>query len=168
LTLETNRLFIKALKYDELVKYSNGENPFSDWSIGFSLNEIDENLRPVLDNKIIPNVKLNKNNYLFFTIWLMVDKKFNLSVGSLSFKGKPDENGMIEIGYGTHEEFQNKGYMTEAIEAMIRWAFSTGKVKRVIAETAKDNTASFRILEKNGFVKYKENDEFFYWKVDNK
>jgi RimJ/RimL family protein N-acetyltransferase len=79
------------------------------------------------------------------------------------FKGKPDKNGKAEIGYGTHEEFRDKGYMGEAVEAVCRWAFQTGIVKYIVAETAKDNHASFSLLKKNGFIKYDENDGFFYW-----
>jgi len=166
LILETKRLFIRPLNYEELVKYSKGKNPFEDKWVGISENEIDENFRSVLDNAILPNVKLNIKDYLFYTVWLMIDKKFNLSIGSLSFKGKPDKIGNIEIGYGTYEGFQNKGFMSEALEALINWAFSTGKVKTVIAETAKDNPASFSVLEKNRFDKYSENEEFFYWKIE--
>jgi ribosomal-protein-alanine N-acetyltransferase len=71
----------------------------------------------------------------------------------------------VEIGYGTHEEFQNRGFMTEAVSALCAWGFKSGKVKTIIAETAKDNPASFGVVKKNNFVKYDENDEFFYWKL---
>jgi RimJ/RimL family protein N-acetyltransferase len=48
-----------------------------------------------------------------------------MSVGSIMFKGKPDKEGKAEIGYGTHEEFQNKGCMTEAVGA-----FASGRLKK--------------------------------------
>jgi len=164
LILETNRLYIRALEPDELVKYSNNEIPFNDRNVEFSINEIDDVLRPVIDISIIPNVRKNVNDYLFFTLWLIIEKKFNLSVGSIMFKGRPDKYGKVEIGYGTHEEFQSKGYMSEAVGAICSWAFETGKVKLVIAETAKDNPPSFRVVEKNKFFKYEENENFYYWK----
>jgi RimJ/RimL family protein N-acetyltransferase len=41
-----------------------------------------------------------------------------------------------------------------------KWAFKEIKVKVITAETAKDNPASFKVLEKNNFVKFDENDNF--------
>lgn len=166
--LETERLLIRAMKHDELVRYSQYASPFSDLDVAISNDEIDEQLRPVLMGKVIPEVEKNQRDYLFFTLWLLIEKKFNFSIGSIMFKGPPDMEGKAEIGYGTHEEFKNKGFMTEAVSALCSWAFLSGKVKTVIAETAKYNPASFRVLEKNNFVKYNENDKFFYWmKTEN-
>jgi RimJ/RimL family protein N-acetyltransferase len=54
--------------------------------------------------------------------------------------------------------------MTEAVGALCDWVLSSGKARTIIAETSKDNTASFGVLEKNGFVKINENDEFYYWR----
>lgn len=165
--LETKRLLIRAMNPDELVKYSANINPFSDSHVTIAKNEIDEQLRPVLLSKVIPEVRSNKQDYLFYTLWLMIEKKFNLSIGSIMFKGLPDAEGRAEIGYGTHQEFQNKGFMTEAVGALCSWAFETGKVSSIIAETAKDNPASFGVLENNSFTKFKENDKYFYWeKID--
>ena len=42
--------------------------------------------------------------------------------------------------------------MTEAVQAMIRWAFAQQDVDFVEAEADPDNRASQRILEKCGFV----------------
>lgn len=72
-------------------------------------------------------------------------------VGSLSFKGLK-EDGAVEIGYGTNAGFARKGYMTEAVSAVARWAAVQQGVKRIEAETASDNTASKRVLEKAGFI----------------
>ena len=161
--LETKRLIIRALDPDELVKYSDCINPFGDLQVDLSKNEIDDQLRPVLLEKVIPGVKNNKEDHLFITLWLLIEKKFNLSVGSIMFKGPPDAEGKAEIGYGTHEEFRNNGFMTEAVDALCSWAFKSGKVNSVIAETAKDNPASFSVLEKNNFVKYSQNNKYYYW-----
>ena len=49
------------------------------------------------------------------------------------------------------KEYECRGYMTEAVTAMARWASEHNGVKRVEAETAPDNKASQRVLEKAGF-----------------
>ena len=85
-------------------------------------------------------------------------------VGDLCFKGKPNAAGEIEIGYGTYDEDQGKGYMTEAVGAMIQWATTQPKVKFITAETEKVNVASFKVLQKNGFKKEGEMNNLYAWR----
>ena len=72
-------------------------------------------------------------------------------VGSSGFKGKP-ENSAVEIGYGTLGEFQGRGYATEAVSGLVEWALSQPDVFQVVAEALPENSASVRVLQKNGFV----------------
>jgi RimJ/RimL family protein N-acetyltransferase len=71
-------------------------------------------------------------------------------VGCGGFKGKPTEDGAVEIGYAMLPEFQRAGYATEAAGAFVRWAFSQPQVARVIAETYPELRPSIRVMEKNG------------------
>jgi RimJ/RimL family protein N-acetyltransferase len=57
----------------------------------------------------------------------------------------------VAIGYSVLRQYQGLGYASEAVEALVRWAFSHGDVDRVIAEVANDNQRSIRVLEKTGF-----------------
>ena len=85
----------------------------------------------------------------WYAIWnICLDGRI---IGNLSFKGIADD-GCIEIGYGIDDAFQGKGYATEAVTAVVRWANSQPCVKRIEAETAPDNLASQRVLSKAGFV----------------
>jgi len=49
------------------------------------------------------------------------------------------------------------------VQGMIEWAKAQPKIKAITASTDKDNPASFRVLEKNGFVKSGESEELFHW-----
>lgn len=73
-------------------------------------------------------------------------------IGSGGFKGKPDADGTVEIGYGVLPEFQNKGYATEAVRGLVTWALSQKSVGRVIAEAFPDNVPSVRVLAKCSFM----------------
>jgi RimJ/RimL family protein N-acetyltransferase len=110
-------------------------------------------------------VEANENDYLFFTLWTVILKSENRMVGDLCFRGTPGENGSIEIGYGTYEDFRGNGFMTEAVGGMINWAKMQPLVKSIVASTDKTNVASMVILQKNGFVKSGESDDFFHWKL---
>lgn len=51
----------------------------------------------------------------------LVVRNFNGVInGDIGFKGEPDENKVIEIGYGLLEKYWNKGYATEALGALIQ------------------------------------------------
>ena len=74
-----------------------------------------------------------------------------VAVGGIGFKGAPDENGVAETGYGIMETFQRKGYASEALQGILKWAFRNPELKMVIAETDEENEASLGVLLKNGF-----------------
>ncbi len=84
-------------------------------------------------------------------------------VGDLCFMGLPNDNGEIEIGYGTYEDFRGNGYMTEAVGGMVGWAKTQPNIKKITASTDKTNRASYTVLQKNGFVKSGESDDLFHW-----
>lgn len=97
--------------------------------------------------------------------WLVIDKMTGQVIGDAGFKGKPDANQEIEIGYGLLERYWNKGYATETVKGLIEWAFETGKVEKVLAETEKDNIGSMRVLEKAGMRQTKKTGEMISWEI---
>lgn len=92
----------------------------------------------------------NPDQWEWYAIW-MIELKDGTHIGELCFKGL-SADGIAEIGYGISEEYRNNGYATEAVKAVLEWAFSHPKVTAVEAETDPDNTASKRVLEKCGFA----------------
>jgi len=73
-------------------------------------------------------------------------------IGNGGFKGPPDEEGTVEIGYSLLPPHRNKGYTTEAVQALVSWAFEHPEVALVTAEARPGNTASVRVLRKVGFT----------------
>ncbi|WP_337173787.1 GNAT family N-acetyltransferase [Paludisphaera sp.] len=78
------------------------------------------------------------------------------SVGGCAFKGPPDSDGMVELAYGIDEEYQGRGYATEAAAALAEFAFADERVRIVRAHTKPENGPSARVLEKCGFTKLGE------------
>ena len=64
---------------------------------------------------------------------------------------KSDKRG--EIGYWIGYPYQNKGYATEAVLAMLQYGFRTLSLNRITATTIAWNNVSARILDKTGFQK---------------
>lgn len=102
-------------------------------------------------------------NSIGWYVWLarrLEDKK---TIGDLGFKGKPTLEGVVEIGYGMSPEVHNKGYATEAVTALIKWAFLQDLVSKITAECHVANGASIRVLEKVGMKRGAERDGMIYW-----
>ena len=56
--------------------------------------------------------------------------------------------------------------MTEIVGGIIEWAKAQKIVKSIIASTDKTNAASFKVLEKNNFIKIGETDRLLNWKLE--
>ncbi|WP_410990866.1 GNAT family N-acetyltransferase [Bacillus cereus] len=87
-------------------------------------------------------------------------------LGDIGFKGKPNENQTVEIGYGFIEKYWNQGYATEAVKELIDWAFKTGEVETIIAETLLDNYSSMRVLEKLHMKRVNATEMMINWKIE--
>jgi len=73
-------------------------------------------------------------------------------IGNGGFKGPPADDGTVEIGYSLLQPYRNRGYATEAVNALVSWALEHPQVTRVVAEAQLGNTASIRVLQKAGFA----------------
>jgi ribosomal-protein-alanine N-acetyltransferase len=106
-------------------------------------------------------------DHLWLTYWLLVVSRDRFGAGLIGFKGTPAEGGVVEIGYGIDPAYQGQGYMTEAVRAMVAWAFQHEDCRAVVAPgTLKENIASNRVLAKVGMQIYDETDEALSWRID--
>ena len=165
--IETERFIIKPLTYEQLIKYIKDDNSLeTELNLNSTSRIISPELKEALEKTILPNVADKSKNYLYSTLWTAILKTEDKMVADICIYGEPNAVGEIEIGYGTYDEFQNKGYMTEIVHGIIEWAKSQPKVKSIIASTDKTNIASFKVLEKNSFVNINETETLFNWKLN--
>lgn len=71
---------------------------------------------------------------------------FGLKVGNKKYK-------RAEVWYKIHPDYWSQGYATEALKAVINFAFDTLKLHRIEAGCAVDNVGSFKVLEKAGMIR---------------
>lgn len=122
--LKTQRLYLIPLNYHQLLNYLKLDFSLEkELMLEFKSRKIVASLAIAFQNRILPNVANKNQNYLFSTLWAIVDIDKNTMVGELNFKGEPNIYGEIEIGYGIYDDFLNNGYMTEAIKKVAAWAF---------------------------------------------
>lgn len=59
-------------------------------------------------------------------------------------------NGYVQLGYDIGAEYRCRGYMTEAVRAVIRYLLMAADAHRVYCSVRESNPASCRVCEKNG------------------
>lgn len=116
-----------------------------------------EDLRQAYD-EMLSGCEANPEQRIWYAPWKISLKKEDTYIGDIGFKGL-QENHAVEIGYGILKEYEGQGFATEAVKALTEWAFANEEVYFVEAETAPENMASQKVLEKNGFSADGEGEE---------
>ena len=94
----------------------------------------------------------NSSGWACWYFLLRMSSGERIAIGNGGFKGKPNNEGIVEVGYSVLEEYQRNGYATEAVRALVQWGFSHTEVTQIIAHTFPDLKLSIRVLEKSGFT----------------
>ena len=82
---------------------------------------------------------------------MLLDRTSDAIVGSIGLFHADWEVRSAEIGYGVRSDERGKGYATEALDAVARWALAEGGIQRAWLTANTDNLASVRVAEKAGF-----------------
>lgn len=98
----------------------------------------------------VPQVKVDVSLNKWFVRWIVL-KESREVIGSTSFHGAPDENGMIEIGLGIEEEFRNQGFARETLIGMWDWVSTQPGVKTLRYTVSPDNLPSIAVINFFGF-----------------
>ena len=66
---------------------------------------------------------------------------------------EPGKSHRAEIGYWLAKPFWGRGITTSAVHHFVRYLFRETELNRLTAHVFPHNTASMRVLEKNGFIR---------------
>jgi RimJ/RimL family protein N-acetyltransferase len=86
------------------------------------------------------------------------------AMGGLGFHGPADENGSVTIGYGLVPSARGKGYASEALRGLLRFARVLG-VTRVQGDTDHGNIASQRVMTAAGMRLAGEDERLRYFEI---
>lgn len=165
--IETERLLIKPLLAEELIKHIKFPDELAR-ELGFKPSKalIDEETQEAIINDLLPNILDANKDSLFYTMWIIIEKKEKAIIGGICFHGQANESGEVEIGYGIDYEYMNKGYMTETIQSLLHWLKKRDDVRMVKAETEKSNISSIKVLEKSGFKLFNQEEDLLIFKYN--
>ena len=80
----------------------------------------------------------------------IVEKASGKVIGTIGFMWIQPENRSCEVGYSLSRAHWNRGYMTEALEALLEFGFQDLHMNRIEAQHEVDNPASGRVMAKVG------------------
>lgn len=150
--IETDRLVLRipSLEDNPFVYSATRFEGFNEGMVWEPPNHADELIKPFED---VIQAWQNATAYNF----TIVNKNNENLLGRISIR-KEQQEKQWNIGFWMHPEQQNKGYMSEALVAIIRFGFSILGAESIIANYALWNKASEKVLIKNGmvFLKYDE------------
>jgi ribosomal-protein-alanine N-acetyltransferase len=151
-TIETNRLILRPLTLVDAETAYYGwtgdpeANRYVSWLPHRSLEDAVQWLKEIDWDQVSTSDK-PRNNY----IWGFVLKETGELFGSGGLIWE-DKYQLYQVGYNINRSHWNNGFTTEAMRAILQYAFSELGIKRVAGGHAKENLASARVIEKLGFV----------------
>jgi ribosomal-protein-alanine N-acetyltransferase len=144
--LETKRLILKKVTPETFVYLF--EN--------YPDREIKQLLGLKSDEELIKEKEKSRGGYTTYdrtiVAFLLVSKESNETIGRCGYHNWYKEHRKAEIGYALNaEEHKQKGFMGEAMEAIIKYGFRIMDLNRIEASTSPENSASQNLLKKFGF-----------------
>jgi ribosomal-protein-alanine N-acetyltransferase len=96
--------------------------------------------------------------------WGIFQKATGQLIGTCGYNGWVRTSYRASIGYDLARSAWGQGFMTEALQAVLRYGFDTLEINRVEALVLPGNVQSMRVLEKLGFQAEGNRRGYGYWK----
>lgn len=165
-SLPTKRLILLPLSLDQLQAWLRGQQDI-ERRLGLHFPEglVGEVVLQAMSAKVRKMEEAAPAAWPWFTYWLMRLQNAPVGIGLIGFKGAPNKQGEVEIGYGVAPHYRGRGYTPEAVQALLAWAWTQPECQAVRAITLKNNKASHRVLQKAGLVVDQVRDEDLIWRI---
>jgi len=144
--LETKRLRLRAIeKTDADDLYAMRKDPRdSEFTDSLPDQTMDETIQYI--DKMNQGVKTDR-----WIIWAIVQKDNALVIGSISLWNLDPIHKSGELGFGIHPDYQGKGFMKEALHAVLDYGFKKMRLLTIEAYTEVQNERANALLKKCEF-----------------
>lgn len=149
--LETKRLIIRDHKWTD---FESHHQLLSDERVMHYLPDIKTNSREESRENLKVSIEEvnNTNRRLYFL--RLEDKQGNL-IGEIGYTVTEftPQGKVCNLGYFTFQEYWGKGYVTEAVAAVLDFAFTKDDVWKITTGCLEENRGSEKVMVKCGFIK---------------
>ncbi|MCR5318531.1 MAG: GNAT family N-acetyltransferase [Treponema sp.] len=159
LSFETERLVLRDYCENDFESYyrlrSDSKTMYYLQDLEFhSVEEARSDFDFVLDDMKSPSRK-----FYFFHIEL---KGSNEQVGSIGYTvlNNTPVGKIVQLGYFTYPKFWGNGYVSEAVNKVLEFAFTQNDVYRVTTGCLAENKGSERVMQKSGMTKEAEHKDY--------
>ena len=147
--LETERLILKKFTLND------AQYMFNNWTSDDEVTKYltwpthnDINVTLYVLEQWLQNYEKNDNYN-----WAIVLKEINEPIGSIGINKQSDDLKMVHVGYCIGKKWWNKGFVTEALNALIKFFFEEVGVNRIESRHDTNNPNSGKVMLKCG-MKY--------------
>ena len=147
--LETKRLVFRRFETDDaeyIFKNWANDDEVTKYLTWPSHKNIDETIE--IRKKWMKEYEKND-----FYQWAIVLKEINEPIGSISVVKQSDDIKMVHIGYCIGKKWWNKGIVSEALNALIKFFFEEVGINRIESRHDPNNPNSGKVMAKCG-MKY--------------
>lgn len=147
--LETSRLLLRPFKETDLPhmqRYAVRREFYEFLPIP---EQTPETVAQFLQHCLEQQSEPGNSRYIF-----AIEPKDNETIaGSIRIEIRDEGNKQGDVGYGLDRDHQGKGYMTEALAAILAFGFNDLALRRIWATADTQNERSWRLLERIGMVR---------------
>ena len=144
----TERLIIRLIEktdFDDICEYGCDEET-GQYMLYWPKTK--EEIKKFIDGCITSNDSDEITWYEF----VMQLKNASKVIGNITLKV---QDGVAEIGWLSNKSYWNNGYMSEAVNAVIYYAFNHLNIHKIMATCTEKNVATYKVMEKCNMVKIK-------------
>ena len=162
--LETENLILRKFKEEDVEYFfkrvggSKNVTKYMLWQPHKSLKESRESIE-----KVISQYESGK-----CYAWGIALRSDDSIIGRIDLLRFNETESCCSFAYMLGEDFWGKGYGTEALKAVLKYAFEKMDMKKVIADHMSENVASGRVMKKAGMhyvqrhtLKYEKNGKYY-------
>ncbi len=146
MNLNTNRLLLRNYEPQdwERVHVYGSDPDFSKYEM-WGPNTLEDTHKFVAEM-----VQQSESNPRFKFDFAVCLKENGLLIGGCGIRRETELSQVANLGWAISPEFQNKGYATEAAQALVNFGFQGLKLSVIYAGCDTRNISSFKVMEKLG------------------
>jgi len=99
-----------------------------------------------------PRAVVNESTVVGHAGFHLPPQPLGAALADPTFDGECDDpsRSAVEVGYTIFPEYRRRGFATEALTALVVWAWTASDVCSILATVAEGNSASVGVLERVG------------------
>lgn len=156
--ITTKRLIIRPIMHNDVYDIHKYAGDKSITMMMFLPNESLDETKKFVEYAVKEWNKIEPNDREYVIIF---NKKI---IGGINLEYKENKKS-CEIGWTIHSEYRNRGFATEAANALIKYAFDILKADKIIAHCDSKNIASETVMKKLKMILVSNNGTRYYPKT---